>query len=540
MSPSKKVTRPPEKMVSGIYRAALVLLYIGIAALAFGTAALALVSRRVLDEGGSPWGWALLFLALALPLLDGGLDLLSGRMVDRAAAALRRDTLEQLLRKDAESYNRYHSGQVFSRLTQDAYTVCEWRITGRPQVTGQLIRLICAASALFLVNIPLAIAVVAAGALVTAGGRLLRKHLTRRHLRVRQADERLTGCTQEILEHMELLRSTAAGKEAVRRFEGRQKEWLRERARLRIFTTEAGTGFSSILQLGYAVLLVWGGAAIRGGRISFGDLAALLQLLAMFQSPLTGLSGVQSRLAAVRAAETRLDELYSLPEEAPGQPAREDDVFRAIVFENVTFSYEGEDQPVLREFSARLPLDRWTCLMGMSGSGKSTLFRLILGLYHPQQGRVYLETERGDIPCSAAVRDLFGYVPQTPWLFSGSIRENLLLAKPDADDAALWDALERAQCSFVRDLPDRLGTVLNEEGGGLSAGQRQRIAIARAMLSAPRFLLLDEITSALDENTEAKLLTELTGTYPAAVFATHHSALPGRLNSETLHLEGIV
>ena len=540
MSPSKKVAWPPKKMVSGAYRAALVLLYIGIAALALGTAALALVSRRVLDEGGSPWGWALLFLALALPLLDGGLDLLSGRMVDRAAAALRRDTLAQLLRKDAESYNRYHSGQVFSRLTQDAYTVCDWRITGRPQVAGQLIRLICAASALFLVNIPLAIAVVAAGALVTAGGRLLRRHLTRRHLRVRQADERLTGCTQEILEHMELLRSTTAGKEAVRRFEGRQKEWLRERKRLRVFSTGVGTGFSTVLQLGYAVLLVWGGAAIRGGRISFGDLAALLQLLAMFQSPLTGLSGVQSRLAAVGAAETRLDELYSLPEEAPGQPAREDDVFRAIVFENVTFSYEGEDQPVLREFSARLPLDRWTCLMGMSGSGKSTLFRLILGLYHPQQGRVYLETERRDIPCSAAVRDLFGYVPQAPWLFSGSIRENLLLAKPDADDAALWDTLERAQCGFVRDLPDRLETVLNEEGGGLSAGQRQRIAIARAMLSAPRFLLLDEITSALDENTEAKLLTELTGAYPSAVFATHHSALPGRLNSETLHLEGIV
>ena len=210
------------------------------------------------------------------------------------------------------------------------------------------------------------------------------------------------------------------------------------------------------------------------------------------------------------------------------------------MFENVTFSYEGEEQPVLRNFSARLPLDCWTCLTGISGSGKSTLFRLILGLYHPQQGRVYLETERGELPCSAAVRGLFGYVPQTPWLFSGSIRENLLLAKPEADDAALWEVLDRAQCGFVRDLPDRLETVLSEEGGGLSAGQRQRLAIARAMLSAPRFLLLDEITSALDEDTEAQLLTELTGAYLAAVFATHHSALPGRLHSETLHLEGIV
>ena len=305
-----------KKKAAGAYKAPLTLLYAGIAAQAFGIAALALVSRRVLDEGGRTWGGALLFLALALPLLDGGLDLLSGRTVDRAAVSLRRDTLDTLLSKDAEAYSRYHSGQVFSRLTQDAYTVCEWRIVGRPQVAGQLIRLLCAASALFFVNIPLALAVVGAGALAIADGRLLRKYLTRRHLRVRQAEEGLTGCTQEILEHTELLRSMTAGEEAVRRFEGRQKEWLHEHKRLRVFSTGVGTGFSAVLQLGYAVLLVWGGIAIREGRLSFGDLAALLQLLAMFQSPLTGLSGVQSRLAAVRAAEARLDELYSLPGEA--------------------------------------------------------------------------------------------------------------------------------------------------------------------------------------------------------------------------------
>ena len=232
-----------KKKAAGAYKAPLTLLYAGIAAQAFGIAALALVSRRVLDEGGRTWGGVLLFLALALPLLDGGLDLLSGRTVDRAAVSLRRDTLDTLLSKDAEAYSRYHSGQVFSRLTQDAYTVCEWRIVGRPQVAGQLIRLLCAASALFFVNIPLALAVVGAGALAIAGGRLLRKYLTRRHLRVRQAEEGLTGCTQEILEHTELLRSMTAGEEAVRRFEGRQKEWLRERKRLRVFSTGVGTGF---------------------------------------------------------------------------------------------------------------------------------------------------------------------------------------------------------------------------------------------------------------------------------------------------------
>ena len=358
MNPSKKGARRPEAAALGPYRMALALLYAGTAAQALGMVALALVSRRVLDEGGGPWIWTLLALALGLPLLSGGMSLLSGRTVDRTAASLRRDTLERLLRKDAESYSRYHSGQVFSRMTQDAYTICEWRVNGRPQTAGQLIRLAAAAAALFIVNIPLACIALAAGALVIAGGRLLRSWLTKWHLRVRRAEERLTGCTQEILEHMELLRSMTAGKEAVRRFDGRQREWLRERRGLRALSTGSGTGFSAIMQLVYAALLIWGGMVIRKGQLSFGDLTALLQLLGMFQGPLTGLSGIQSRLAAVHAAENRLEELRSLPPEPPGEQAAEGAVVRALVFEHVTFSYEGEERPVLRDFSARFPLDR--------------------------------------------------------------------------------------------------------------------------------------------------------------------------------------
>lgn len=535
----KKAARGPEKAALGSYEVPLAVLYMGTAVQALGMVLLALVSRQVLDKGDGRWFAALLIIAVGIPLLGGGLNLLSGKTVDRAAASLRRDTMERLLRKDAEAYSRYHSGQVLSRMTQDAYTICEWRILGRPQTAGQLIRLGAALWALFFVNRALALVAVAAGTVVIAVGRLMRAWLTKRHLRVRQAEERLTGCTQEILEHMEFLQSLTAGQEAVRRFDGRQGAWLRERMGLRALSTASSTGFSLGLQLGYAALLVWGGASIRKGVLTFGDLTALLQLVGLFQSPLMGLSGIQSQLAAVHAAEDRLEELRSLPQETPGGMAAEDEDFRAIVFEHVSFAYEGEERFVLHDFSARLPLDRWTCLAGMSGSGKTTLYRLILGLYHPQQGRVYLETGRGELPCTASVRQLFGYVPQMPWLFSGTVRENLLLAAPDASEAALWAALERAQCGFVRELPNGLDTALTEDGGGLSAGQRQRLAVARAILSAPRFLLLDEITSALDEETEERLLEELLRTYPAAIFATHHSALPGRLQADILHLEEI-
>lgn len=540
MRPAKPKTaaQSPETAALRPYRAASACLYAGTAAQALGAVALALVSRRVLDQGGGPWIGALLALAAGLPLLSGGMSWLSGRTADRAAAALRRETLERLLRTDTAPYSRYHSGQVFSRMMQDVHTVCEWRVGARPRTAGQALRLAAAAAALFFVNTPLDLAVALAGLAALLGGWLFRRYLKNWHMRSRRAEERLTGALHETLEHMEVVRSLRACSETLRRFDRRQEDWRRQRAGLRAASTGSGTAFSVAVQLGYGVLLIWGGGAIRAGRISFGDLAALLQLLGLFQGPLSGLSGVQSRLAAVHTARERLAELWALPEEPPGQLPETGCGLRAAVFENVTFRYPGAEQPVLRDFSARLPLDRWTCLTGVSGSGKSTLFRLILGLYRPQQGRVYLETEQGDIPCSAAARALFGYVPQTPRLFSGTIRENLLLARPDAGDAALWAALDRAQCAFVRELPRGLDTALGEGGGGLSAGQCQRIAVARALLSDARLLLLDESTSALDRETEERLLAALAQAYPAAVFAAHHAALPPRLDAENLHLEG--
>lgn len=534
----KTVAQSPETAALRPYQAALVGLYAGTAAQALGTVALALVSRRVLDQGGIQWTGVLLALAAGLPLLSGSMSWLSGRTMDHATAALRRDTLERLLRTDTASYSRYDSGQVFSRIMQDAHTVCEWRIGTSPRTAGQALRLAAAAAALFFVNTPLALAVVFIGFAVLLGGWLFRRYLKQWHMRTRRTEERLTGFLYEILEHMEVVRSLRVCGETVRRFDRRQEDWRRKRAGLRTASTSSGTAFSTVVQLGYGILLIWGGGAIRSGRISFGDLAALLQLLGLFQGPLSGLSGIQSRLAAVHTARERLAELWTLPKEPPEQPLKTNCGLRAVVFENVTFCYAGVERPVLRDFSARISLDRWTCLTGASGSGKSTIFRLILGLYHPQRGRVYLETEQGDVPCSAAARMLFGYVPQAPRLFSGTIRENLLLSGPDADDVALWTALDQAQCGFVRELPQGLETALGEGGNGLSAGQCQRLAIARALLSGTRVLLLDESTSALDKATEEHLLAALVQAYPAAVFASHHTILPACLEAENLCLEG--
>ena len=194
---------------------------------------------------------------------------------------------------------------------------------------------------------------------------------------------------------------------------------------------------------------------------------------------------------------------------------------RSVVFENVTFRYPGDEVAVLENFSMTLPLEGWVSLSGISGRGKTTLFKLILGLYTPQQGRVYLQTDKGDVLCSSATRQLFAYVPQDYALFSGTVLENLQLVAPDSTEEDRRQALQIAQADFVWEMTLEEQTPVGENNTGLSKGQLQRLAIARAVLMQRPVLLLDECTSALDAQTEQAVLEALHNHCPNAIVVTH-------------------
>ena len=503
--------------------------------------ALALASRGVLNSAPGArsftlWCASLIALSVLIPLLSAGISAWSGHVTDKSASALQRELLLLLQTKDCESVNRYHSGHLYSRLTGDCRTVCERYTSLFPGLAGKAMQLCTAFAALAALKPLLAAALAACGALVALAGLAFRRLLKKRHLAERQASERLTAKLQETLEHQELVRSVAEPGESARRFTSCQSVWLHARTALRRLSIGGWTGFSLLVYLGSGAVILWGALSIRDGSLSIGDLTAILQLIALFRTPVTGLTGIQSQLAAVDAAQERLLELCALPDEPSGEEVPADAVPQALVFRDVTFSYEGEERAVLQNFSARVPLDRWTCLTGTSGRGKSTLYRLILATYRPQSGEIILETAQGAFPCSAATRRLFGFVPQSPTLFSGTLRENLLLAKPEASEDELYEALRAAACDFVSTLPQGLDTPLGENGQGLSAGQRQRVAIARALLSGAKVLLLDEITSALDRDTEAVVLKNLKEAIPAALAATHRLEIPAELGMELLHL----
>ena len=465
--------------------------------------------------------WAVLLVADLLGQV--GIHALStwytNSTADRLTVALRGRLLESAVNSPNVRLEQYHSGQLLSRGMEDVRTLCDGIVQAFPALVGQVARLVAAFCAVLFIYPALAGILLIAGLVVLVGVAALRPVLRKKQSAVRKTDEKVMSTMQEDLQQLELIQSLEVQDQILARFDKRQRKSLSARFRQRIWSVGANGAVNTASMIGTGALLLWGAAKVAAGVLSYGALTSLIQLLGQFRTPVLGLSGLWNRFISVEVSAERLSEL--LEEQKTPEKHGEEITPVAVVFENVTFCYNGEETPVVEKFSLRLPLDGWTCLSGFSGRGKSTLFKLILGLYAPQEGRVYLETEKGQIPCDETTRHLFAYVPQDYALFSGTVLENLLLVAPDADEATRRNALERVQADFVFAMSEEENTTLGENNTGLSKGQIQRLAIARAILMDRPFLLLDECTSALDAETENAVLQNLRSLSKGAILVTH-------------------
>lgn len=480
----------------------------------------ALLTRYVIDaaiySNGKLWIYGCLLAVdlLTIILLNSAINWYSGSVADRFAATLRKSMLRSAVFSKDIRLQGFHSGQLLSRGMEDVNAVCDGSVNVLPNFVGQIARLIAAFAAIFLISPVVAMVLAGAAVVMIIAISLIRPMLKKHHKLVRQADEKVMSTMQEDLQQLELIQSLDAQDNILQRFRKRLRDSLSAKKKRRVFSVSISTILNICTQAGTGMLLLWGAVQVSQAAMTYGALTALLQLIGQFRNPVLSLSGLWTRLAAVEVAGERLFYLLEEPEKV--QPAQVGRV-SAIVFENVSFTYPSDEQPVLQNFSARFPLEQWACLTGISGKGKSTLFKLILGLYTPEKGSVYLETENGNVPCSEQTRNAFAYVPQDFALFSGTIEENLQLVS-DADPC---DALEIAQAGFVKDLSAGLQTQIRENNSGLSKGQLQRLAIARAILMERPILLLDECTSALDNETEKAVLEKLHKMGKQAVLVTH-------------------
>lgn len=429
----------------------------------------------------------------------------------------KQNLLHKLLRGDYSAVSAYHSGELLNRLNNDVRAVDEGLLHILPTFAATVAKLLGSLAALVALEPTFTLLLLAAGVVVLVVTGLLRRKLKDLHKKISQAEGKVSSMLQETLEKLLLVQAMDLGEEMERRTDGLLDTRYEAQRKRKNISVLFSTCISVMYYLAGFGALAWCAAGLLQGTMRFGDLTAVTQLVSQIQAPIANLSGVLPKYAAMLASAERLmelDELRNPTSEENMLPRSAYDRLEAISAEKLTFGYDRDI--VLSELSFRLEKGSFAVVTAPSGKGKSTLLKLMLGIFKPDSGQLTLELDSGRIPLSRDTRRLFAYVPQGNLIFSGTLRENLLVVNPEADDAAIAQAtFVSAMDDYLPQLPQGLDTLLGESGAGLSEGQSQRLAIARAVLGGAPILLLDEATSALDENTEKRVLERI-------------RALPGR------------
>ena len=505
------------------------------AAVLLGVASAA-VNRAVIDAATARSGGIWLAIAVFVAVQAGssgvsmGLSWLSTVLGERLSNGMRERLYRHVLGVRWGSLSAYHSEQLLSRLTSDVSSISSGLTGTAVSLLAMAVQAVAAFALLLHYDAALAVFVVVLTPVAVLTSALVSVRLRMLQQRVQQAEADYRQRAQETISHVEVVKALCAEGSEARALSSRQGEHerlLRRRARL----TVVANGVMSLAFVGaYLFAFVHGALGIMAGSVTYGTFAAFLSLVGQVQSSLAGLSGILPRAASVIASAARVRELSELPLEEPasaGEKDREAVIPLGVRARGLTFSYPaapGAEAPrVLDGLSLDVAPGEVVAVMGPSGTGKTTLVRLLLGLLEPTAGELSL-VRGGRSLAPRECRPSMGYVPQGNTLFSGTIRENLLMGRSDATDEELRRALSMVRAlEFVERLPGGLDARVGERALGISEGQAQRIAIARALVRRSGLLILDEATSALDEETELAVMRSLREleARPTCVVITH-------------------
>ena len=482
------------------------------------------LSKRLIDDvamTGTMGEMAIQALLIAAAVVAGvSIRQLNQYLANKAfikkVAELRLAIFSQLFNRRLFEANDIHSGDVTSRMAKDIDAVSETLAVQLPQVVVMTIQLVGAFLLMRWFDSRLAWALILITPLAIIIGKYISHRLKRITLSIREDESRIMARIQESVELNVVLRALQGERwmqDRVEELQDRQTANYIRRSRFMVFSRFAlGCTFG----LGYMLAFVWGAYGLRTGAITFGVMTSFLQLVGQIQQPILSLLGAFPSIIYSTASIDRLKEMEHGEEK---QPCDGEDIttrtLLGIRMDNVTFRYAKGDREVMSNFSHDFRPGTKTAILGTTGAGKTTLFRLILNFIQPDSGEVTFYGNGFSHAADKSMRKTVVFVPQGNTLISGTIRNNLLMAKPDASDEELHTALHTSCADFVFDLPQGIDTVLSEHGGGLSEGQAQRIAIARGLLRPGAVFLLDEISSALDEDTERELFSRLFAARPS-------------------------
>lgn len=506
----------------------------------------ALVSRQLLDIAvGDAEGDLLLFsgVLIGMLLVQVSLDFASMYIGDRVSGRINMRLKEMvfgsLFQKQWRDISRYHSGELVSRLMGDSRVIVSTISSVLPRTVSFIVRLVACVAVLFSLDWRFTLALLIAAGAVLLFYRLYGKKAKDMHIACREADGAAMSYMQESVENWMVIRSFDGNQTVRQRLGSLLKTHYRAVLHRARWSHISSLALRLVFSGSYYVALAWGALQLSAGAITYGTLMAFLQIVMQLRNPMVNMSGIGAQYFNMLASAERLFVLVDLEDEPlPMASARQlyEDL-QEIRLQDVCFGYDA-DHPVLNNTSVTIRKGDFVALSGFSGIGKSTLFKLMLGFYKPDSGCIEAVLSEYNKPLGADTRGLFAYVPQQNMLLSGTVRENISFFSDAVTDEQLWMAAEIADMAdAIREMPQGMDTPLGERGAGLSEGQLQRLAIARAVISGAPILLLDEATSALDEQTEARVLRNLRSLTDRTCLFISHRAAALEVCDHVIHIE---
>ncbi len=489
------------------------------------------ISKEIIDNAsqGREFGTLIvvyLLMILALQVVGVVSGLLSAVLNEKFSFGIRKQVYEKIINSHWMDVKKYHTGDLMTRLTSDAGNIADGIIGTIPAIIQLAIELVLVFFMLFFYSPLLAVFATLIAPVAGIVSWWLGRKLKKLQVKVQESEAAYRSFLQESLANLLIVKSFANEEYAAERLTELREErfhWVFKKAKMGMASS---TTMSIAFQMGYIVAFAYGAILVSTKAITYGTMSVFLTLVNRVQSPIMALAHQIPKVVSILASAGRVMELQSIPLEEK-LPVEMDTEQVGLEIQDLSFGYS--DDIVLRDVSLDVKPGEFVAIIGESGIGKTTLIRLVMSFMSSLQGNIRFYNQGGDsLRANASTRQFIAYVPQGNTLFSGTVRENIRMGKLDATEEEMYDALKlSAGYDFVKNLPQGLDTVIGERGHGLSEGQAQRIAIARAFIRKSPVLILDEATSALDEDTELAVLQGLKQLEPrpTCLIITHRKSV---------------
>ena len=489
------------------------------------------LTKRIIDEAteGNPiitWIVCYLILTIGLQLVSVFGTLMNTMLTEKFSFGIRKQIYEKIIHSHWMDVKKYHTGDLMTRLTSDAGNVADGIIGTIPSIIQLIVELLLVFITLFSYSPLLACFALLVAPVAAVSSWWFGRKLKRLQVKVQESEAAYRSFLQESLANLLIVKAFANEEYSTQRLTQLREErfgWVYRRTKMGLISS---TAMSMSFQVGYIVAFAYGAIQISRKAITYGTMSVFLTLVNRVQAPVMGLAQQIPRVVSILASAGRIMELQELPlEEKEEEPLAV--VQAGVDVSGLTFGYTQDN--VLENVSLHIAPGEFVAVIGESGIGKTTLIRIIMSFMSNIQGSVTFYNEKGETQkANAATRNFIAYVPQGNTLFSGTVRENIRMGNLNATEEEMNEALKLAAAyDFVQELPKGIDTVIGERGHGLSEGQAQRIAIARAFVKKAPFLILDEATSSLDEATEQEVIRGLQRLTPrpTCLVITHRKSI---------------